>query len=176
MRIIAGRLKGRQFASPRGHRTHPMSDKMRGALFNTLGDIGGLSLLDAFAGSGAVAFEAASRGAKPVVAIDEDRQAHRAISENLGSLGLTQTVKLIQASVEAWLRTSDERFDIVIADPPYERPQLPLITKLAARVNNSGLLVVSLPPGLKLDTAPELHELAVKNYGDGQLLFYRVAR
>ncbi|MBX4199607.1 RsmD family RNA methyltransferase, partial [Candidatus Saccharibacteria bacterium] len=53
MRIISGQLKGRNFASPRGHKTHPMSDKMRGALFNILGDIEGLSFLDAFSGSGA---------------------------------------------------------------------------------------------------------------------------
>jgi 16S rRNA (guanine966-N2)-methyltransferase len=85
MRIIAGRLGGRHFASPQGRRTHPMSDKMRGALFNALGDIDGLSVLDAFAGSGALAFEAVSRGAGHAVAIDVDKSAQRAIAENIST-------------------------------------------------------------------------------------------
>ena len=68
MRIIAGTLKGQQFQTPHSHKTHPMGDKIRGALFNVLGDIEGLSFLDAFSGSGALAFEAASRGAASVLA------------------------------------------------------------------------------------------------------------
>src|ERR1700756_1715958 len=103
MRIIAGRLGGRRFASPRGHRTHPMSDKMRGALFNSLGELAGLSVLDAFAGSGALAFEAVSRGAKGAVAIDLDRSAQQAIAANITALGLQDQVKLVRASAGAWL-------------------------------------------------------------------------
>src|SRR5438445_6894886 len=108
MRIIAGRLGGRQFASPRGHRTHPMSDKMRGALFNALGDLSGLTVLDAFAGSGALAFEAVSRGAQHVVAIDVDKSAQRTIAKNITALGLADRVKLVRASAGAWLTTTDE--------------------------------------------------------------------
>ena len=70
MRIIAGDLKGREFKSPRGRTTRPMSEKTRGALFNTLGDIEGLSVLDGFAGSGALVFEAISRGAVSALAIE----------------------------------------------------------------------------------------------------------
>jgi 16S rRNA (guanine966-N2)-methyltransferase len=76
MRVIAGFLGGRNFDSPGGHRTHPMSDKVRGAVFGVLGDIKGLSVLDAFAGSGALSIEAVSRGAKYAVAIDVDKRAH----------------------------------------------------------------------------------------------------
>jgi 16S rRNA (guanine966-N2)-methyltransferase len=54
MRIISGRLGGRQFEAPKGHKTHPMSEKMRGALFNVLGDISGLNVFDAYGGSGAM--------------------------------------------------------------------------------------------------------------------------
>src|SRR3954464_3149409 len=98
MRIIAGRLGGRQFNSPKGHRTHPMSEKGRGALFNALGDISGLTVLDAFAGSGALSFEAISRRAASVLAIDSDKNAQRAIAENIASLGLSRQVKLIKTS------------------------------------------------------------------------------
>src|SRR4051812_42000237 len=114
MRVIAGGLSGRQFTSPRGRRTHPMSDKMRGALFNTLGDIGGLTILDAFAGSGAIGFEAISRGASRATAIDSDRGAQRAIAENVNKLGLGSQVKLIKTSAASWLRTTKDQFDVVI--------------------------------------------------------------
>ena len=131
MRIIAGSLGGRQFVSPRGHRTHPMSDKIRGALFNALGDIGGLSVLDAFAGSGALGYEAISRGARHVTAIDSDPAAQRAIAENITSLKLSRHIKLIRASATAWLSTTDEAFDIVLCDPPYDDVQVALLAQLA---------------------------------------------
>lgn len=175
MRIIAGRLSGRQFASPRGHRTHPMSDKMRGALFNALGDIGGLTVLDAFAGSGALSFEAASRGAARVIAIDSDRQAQLTVSENVKSLGLKEQIKLIKASASAWLSTTEESFDVVVCDPPYDKPQPELLARLAGRVKPGGLAVFSLPPGLDLELPAAYQVLATKNYGDSKLVFYRRA-
>lgn len=173
MRIIAGKLSGRQFSSPRGHRTHPMSDKMRGALFNVLGDIDGLSVLDAFAGSGALGFEAISRGAARVTSLDQDRQAQQTIIANITSLGLEGRVKLVKASANAWLSTSDDEFDIVLCDPPYENPQLPLLNRLAGRVRPDGVAVFSLPPGLKPDLPGNYELLTAKDYGDGQLVFYR---
>src|SRR3954470_23836038 len=98
MRIIAGQLKGQQFQAPHGHKTHPMSDKMRGALFNVLGDIEGLTFLDAFAGSGALAFEAASRGAKAVTAIEIDNSAHKTIGQNIKALHISTQVKAVKAN------------------------------------------------------------------------------
>src|SRR5437868_2924372 len=101
MRIIAGKLKGREFKSPHGHKTHPMSDKVRGALFNILGDIDELTFLDAFAGSGALAFEAVSRGAKSVAAIDKDSSAHKALEQNAKEL-CPRDVKVIKANAGGW--------------------------------------------------------------------------
>lgn len=173
MRVITGSLGGRQFAAPRGRRTHPMSDKMRGSLFNALGDIEGLSVLDAFAGSGALAFEAASRGASQALAIENDAAAQRAITENINSLGLSKPVKLVRASAAAWLRTTDAKFDIVLNDPPYENPQLPLLAQLAGRAKPGGLVVFSLPPKTSVVLPDDYALLSTKNYGDGQLVFYR---
>jgi 16S rRNA (guanine966-N2)-methyltransferase len=82
MRVVAGSLKGRIFNEPSGHQTHPMSEKVRGALFNALGDIEGLSVLDAFAGSGALSFEAVSRGAKSVVRLIKTRPRFTKVIEN----------------------------------------------------------------------------------------------
>ncbi|HVX58426.1 MAG TPA: 16S rRNA (guanine(966)-N(2))-methyltransferase RsmD, partial [Candidatus Saccharimonadales bacterium] len=166
MRIIAGNLKGREFKSPHGHKTHPMSDKIRGALFNVLGDVEGLTFLDAFAGSGALAFEAISRGAASALAIDNDRNAARALAENIQELKLGN-VKAVQASASAWSENNqDAKFDIVLLDPPYDNLQDNLLEKLADRhVKPGGLAVLSYPGSLEaLDLGFEI--AAVKSYGD----------
>lgn len=151
-----------------------MSDKIRGALFNALGDIDGLSLLDAFAGSGAVSFEAVSRGAGRAVAIDADRQAQRTIRENIAGLGLGDSVKTINASAEAWLSTADQSFDLVICDPPYDDVKPRLLARLAERCKLGGVIVFSLPPEAGVELSNDDYELlAGKNYGDATLSFYR---
>jgi 16S rRNA (guanine966-N2)-methyltransferase len=175
LRIIAGELGGRRFAGPGSHRTRPMSDKMRGALFNALGDLGGLSVLDAFAGSGALSFEAASRGAVHVMATEVDKTAQRTIARNIQELGLNSRVKLIQASSGAWLRTSDQRFDIILCDPPYDKPQPELLARLAQRVRPGGLIVFSLPPGMEAALPATFKQISRKDYGDSQLIFYRAS-
>lgn len=174
MRIIAGRLGGRIFGSPKSTKTHPMSDRARGGLFNTLGDIDGLMVLDAFAGSGALSFEAVSRGAQSTLAIESDRQAQKVIAENIESLGLGQQVKLIKTSANAWLTTAPKvAFDVVLCDPPYDDLQQALLTKLAKTVKPAGLLVLSWP-GKAEALSFENFEIAVQhNYGDIQLVFYR---
>lgn len=173
MRVIAGRLGGRQFASPRGRRTHPMSDKARGALFNVLGDVSGLTVLDAFAGSGALAFEAASRGASRVVAIDVDKSAQRTIAANITSLGLADRVKLVRASAGAWLTTTDDQFDVILCDPPYDDQQPALVAKLAGRAKTGGLVVLSSPLSSDAELADNFQRLTAKDYGDAKLSFYR---
>lgn len=176
MRIIAGKLGGRNFNSPAGHKTHPMSDKMRGALFNALGDIDGLTLLDAFAGSGALSFEAISRGAARVVAIDADRNAQHTIKENINKLGLDAQIKLVGASASAWLSTTDDQFDIVCCDPPYDDVQPKLLEQLAARTKIGGLTIVSAPPATKLELSDDYELVSSKDYGDASLRFYRRRR
>lgn len=176
MRIIAGQLKGRQFSSPHGSRTHPMSDKGRGALFNALGDISGLSVLDAFAGSGALGFEAISHGAAYVTLIDKDRSAQTSIAASITQLGLAMQAKLIKASANAWMSTADEQFDLVILDPPFEDLQPSLLLKLAERTKVGGIVILSLPPQANVSLPDVYRHLNTKNYGDNQLVFYRRTR
>ena len=174
MRVIAGRLGGRLFDSPHTHRTHPMSDKARGALFNILGDIGGMSVLDPFAGTGALSFEAVSRGASSALAIESDRPAQKVIEQNLHELGLDDEVKLVKASSNAWLTTNyDETFDLVLCDPPHDDLQPNLLTRLAQRVEPGGLLVLSWPSSQEVPDFNRFEKLEQRNYGDMQLAFYR---
>ena len=175
MRIIAGSLGGRKFNSPRTNATHPMGDKVRGALFNILGDIDDLTVLDAFAGTGAIGFEAISRGAASVTAIENDRSAQATITENKKLLGIEQQLKLIATTAGNWHKTADEtqRFDLVILDPPYQQLQRETLAQLATRVLTDGLLVVSWPLGEEPMDFDDFTQIERRSYGDAQLIFYR---
>ena len=177
MRVIAGELGGRFFAGPDSTATHPMAERVRGAMFNALGDIEGLTVLDAFAGSGALAFEAISRGAKSVVVVERDKRAQRIIAENIKTLGLAGRVKLIRAGASSWSETSqDELFDLVLCDPPYHDMQLSTVSKLISHVKPNGLMVLSYPGR---ESAPTVNGVVVvdksKSYGDAALAYYRKA-
>jgi 16S rRNA (guanine966-N2)-methyltransferase len=175
MRVIAGWLGGRNFASPHGHRTHPMSDKIRGALFGVLGDIKGLTVLDAFAGSGALAIEAISRGAKSAIAIEVDKTAHAVLSENLRSLGVDDRIKAIRAFAGAWsTRHQAEHFDLIFADPPYDTIPYRDLKNLPRHLAPSGTLVLSWPGKAEPLKFEGLKQVQNNHYGDAQLIFYQL--
>lgn len=172
MRVIAGTLGGRLFESPGGNRTHPMSDKMRGALFNSLGDVTGLTFLDAFAGTGALSFEAISRGALSAVAVDNDRKAQESLKANIENLNLNNRVKLVKANAGSWSDNNPaELFDLVLADPPYDKLNLGLLQKLGR--HTAGTFVLSWPGKTPAPELASLQQIAQKSYGDGQLVFYK---
>lgn len=174
MRVISGSLGGRSFESPHGHRTHPMSDKMRGALFGVLGDIHGLSVLDIFAGSGALAIESISRGAASAVAIDVDKGAHAIIVKNIEALGISDQIKTIKAYANAWsTRHQAQLFDIVFADPPYDHIPWRDMRVLQRHVKQGGLLVLSWPGKADWPAFDGLTMIENRLYGDSQLVFYR---
>jgi 16S rRNA (guanine966-N2)-methyltransferase len=174
MRVIAGYLGGRSFSSPGGHRTHPMSDKVRGAIFGVLGDIKGLTVLDAFAGSGALAIEAISRGAKHAVAIEVDKRAHVIITANIKDLGLEDRIKAIRAFTNAWsTRHQAELFDLVFVDPPYDNIPYRDLKSLPRHLKDGGTLVLSWPGKMEALKFEGLQAVQTKNYGDAQLVFYQ---
>lgn len=152
-----------------------MSEKVRGALFNVLGDINGLSLLDAFAGSGALSFEAVSRGAARVVAIDKDRAAHSVLERNLKELDLPVQIHIVRANTGGWsIHNMEKKFDIVLLDPPYDDLQLTLLQKLIKRhLKSSGIAVLSYPGKKEAPKFVDTKLVEDKNYGDAQLVFYR---
>lgn len=174
MRIISGSLGGREFKSPPGHRTHPMSDKIRGAIFNMLGDIKGLTLLDAFGGSGALSLEAVSRGASHATAIDVDKAACTTMHQNIAQLGIQAMVKVTCANITRWsLKNQKAMFDLIICDPPYDKVQIAVIQKLTRHLKDNALLVLSWPGHLPIPELSGLTTLTCKQYGDAQIIFYR---
>ncbi len=174
MRVVAGKLGGQNFEAPKGHRTHPMSEKARGALFASLGDIEGLTVLDCFSGSGALSIEAVSRGATEVVAVEHDINAYKTIAKNYKKLGIETIAKAIKANVTGWSnRHPNTVFDIVLCDPPYDDIQYKIIRKVARHVNGQGTLVLSLPSNHDTLTLEGLEVVLNKDYGDAQLVFYK---
>ena len=127
-RIIAGSAKGRRLEVPHGG-TRPTSDKIREAIFSRLeswGVLDGARVLDLFAGSGALALEALSRGAQRAVLVDSSTKAARVAKINVSSLGLGNRARVIPTSAKAYLGSSPGQFDVVFVDPPYamEEPEL----------------------------------------------------
>ncbi|MFT3833636.1 MAG: 16S rRNA (guanine(966)-N(2))-methyltransferase RsmD [Micropruina sp.] len=127
-RIIAGSRKGHRLHTPGGDGTRPTSDRVREAAFGVLaselgraGDasemLAGRAFLDLYAGSGAVALEAASRGASSVVAVEQDRRAADVIRRNVRETGLV--ARVVASSVEKYLAQEPTAFDICWLDPPY---------------------------------------------------------
>lgn len=175
MRVISGRLGGRMFDSPRGHRTHPMSEKIRGAIFNMLGDIRGLRFFDAFAGTGALTIEAISRGAKHVTAVEIDMEAFKTIMQNVKALEIDEQVKLHRKDAKSWSRNNkDAQFDVVLIDPPYDAVPYTLLHKLATHAKPGGIVIYSLPPDHDFKLSTQDYSLEVdKAYGDATLLVYR---
>lgn len=151
-----------------------MSDKIRGAVFNMLGDIEGLTVLDAFAGSGAIGFEAISRGASKVLLIELDKGAFLTIKQNVETLGLEDVVTAIRGNIKGWSSNhSEQMFDIVVCDPPYDAVLEILIHKIARHVDNSGTLVVSWPSSEPIPVVPGMEMLRHKTYGNATLVVYR---
>jgi 16S rRNA (guanine966-N2)-methyltransferase len=172
MRIIAGALGGRNFDST-AKVTHPMSEKMRGAIFSSLGDIEGLSILDVCSGSGAISFEAISRGAENAVAVESNKKAQGDIALNIKKLDLGTKVKLVSANFYSWQQYNHEKFNIIIVDPPYDDTQIYQIAFLETKLENSGIFILSLPPDSELPEFKNLEILSEKLYGDSKLVFYK---
>jgi 16S rRNA (guanine966-N2)-methyltransferase len=125
MRVIAGSHGGRRLKAPAGRGTRPTADRVREALFSMLGGLDGQTVLDVFAGTGALGIEALSRGAEQVVFVERDAGAARTLRENLVSLGIDQRgVELRRCDALAALRGARERgetYDLIFIDPPYSQ-------------------------------------------------------
>lgn len=144
LRIIGGEWRSRKLLIVEAPGLRPTPDRVRETLFNWLQhDIPGAKVLDVFAGSGALGFEAASRGAAEVVMLENHPQAQRTLAGNIEKLG-AQQVHLVCAEALAWLRqTSGRPFDVVFLDPPYASG---LMGPCCELLEQRGLLV----PGAKI--------------------------
>lgn len=182
MRIISGQFGGRIIQSPHNNITHPMSEKMRGALFNALGDISGLTFFDPFAGTGACSLEAVSRGASHATLIEANTDSFKVILSNANELGISVQITAIRGNCSGWSNNNkSKQFDIVLSDPPYKAKDIniALAFKMAIHTKEGGIFVLSAPPDqhdtveLRFSQQKNLEFIMHKKHGDGGLYFYR---
>lgn len=162
---------------PKGIR--PTQDKVRKAVFDILGDINGLSFLELFAGSGAVGFEAASRGVTELTLVEESRDALKEIRNNIESLSLT-SCNLYPFAAEKAIRAfyKDKlKFDIIFIDPPYYKDMAKKTLQMLGGYDilaPNGLLVVQhFKKDILQNKAGDLKLFRESKYGDTILSFYR---
>jgi 16S rRNA (guanine966-N2)-methyltransferase len=175
MRIIAGTHRGRRIAAPKGAQTRPTGDRVREALFNLVGPVDGASVLDLYAGSGALGLEALSRGARRCVFVETDAAACAVIRRNLESLGLSGGI-VDRRDALAVLRAeaaAGRRHDLVLLDPPYERwAELePRLAELLPRVVSAAGMVVVETDARHEPTLP-LDRVTTRRYGSARLTLF----
>jgi 16S rRNA (guanine966-N2)-methyltransferase len=176
MRVVAGSRKGHRISAPRGVVTRPTGDRVREAAFSLVGPVDGASVLDLFAGSGALGIEALSRGAARCVFVESDRGACAVITRNLEKLKLTSAI-VLSHDVEHALREERgrrHRYDLVLADAPYEaweRHEASLGELLPDVLQPDGLAVVEtaarVEPQLPLDLVTS------RRYGSARITLFR---
>ena len=143
MRIIGGEFRRRLISFPDAEGLRPTPDRVRETLFNWLGQtLHGKTCLDLFAGSGALGFEAASRGAERVDMVEVNRKVFRALQENIEKLGCVNVFVHAQDGLEFATR-DNRRYDVIFLDPPFQSDYLPrLLEILPERLNENGMIYV----------------------------------
>lgn len=178
MRILAGEWRGQTLAQPKTRAVRPMSEKLRAAIFDVLGPVDGLVVLDTYAGSGAAGLEALSRGAELVEAIEANGGVSRTIQANAKTLGADWGYILHQMTVETWLASPRQqpaaaRYDLILADPPYQQLDGDVLGRLTHFLKPDGILVVSHSSKLASPVLESGELIQAKTYGDSALSFYR---
>ncbi len=177
MRIVAGSARGRRLLAPHGRDTRPTSDKVRGAVFNVLGQFfEGGAVLDLYAGTGALALEALSRGCQRAVCVDDDRAAAEVIRHNAAACGFTGRVEIRREPVSIALgRLPRATFTLAFLDPPYALGPGEALPGLAPVLAPGG--VVTAEHDARRPPATRYGALALadrRKYGDTGISIYRL--
>lgn len=175
VRIIAGKFGGRTIDAPGRSSTHAMGERIRNAMFNSIGDeIGGARVLDAFAGSGAIGLEALSRGANTVTFVEKDRIAAKIIVANCKLLDVGDKSEVIKTTINNWLETSNPQlYDVIFADPPYHDEQFSTVKKLFSLLKPNGLMVLSHTGIREVPVQNEIVVVDNRSYGNAHLTYFR---
>ena len=175
MRIVAGSRKGHRIAAPKGVVTRPTGDRVREAAFSLIGPVDGASVLDLFAGSGAMGLEALSRGASSCVFVERDREAARVIQANLEKLRLTGAT-VANRDVASVLREERDRgrsYDLVLVDPPYEewKSYEQFVADLVPALLGASALVV-VETSARVEPELPLDLVTTRRYGSARITVF----
>ncbi len=183
LRVIAGEHRGRRLATPAGRDTRPTADRVREAVFSILGPIGGVEVLDLFAGSGAMGIEALSRGASSATFVDRARPACDCIRANLDALGVSDHARVVCRDWRQALaadHATGRFYGLCLIDPPYSvlaRIGDAIADALAPIVSPGGHVVVEGPASSPLPTLGVLPvaDRTDRTYGSTRITVIRVA-
>ena len=183
MRVIAGRAGGVRLAVPK-HGVRPTMDRVKAAIFSSLGEaIIGARVLDLFAGTGALGIEALSRGAASAIFVEDDRQSAEAIERNLAKTKLKARVRHQDVFDFLRQRSNADRFQIIFADPPYEKGQhdqnctekLLNNESLPQLLEPTGIFVLEKRPSETVSEMKLWRVIRQKSYGATEVLFLSTA-
>lgn len=175
MRVIAGRLGGRQLLAPKGWKVRPTSERVREAIFSALGEIEGSTVADLYCGTGALGIEAISRGAAKAVLVDRDT---RPALGNVHNLGLTAEIDLVRSGAPEWVPSvPDGSFDLIFIDPPYrEAAQVAAgLDPELARILAPGGRVIAESDNRGPLEFPSLETVRERRYGRTVVTFHRLS-
>ena len=176
MRIVAGIARGRPLAAPPGNGTRPTSDKVRGAIFNVLGQFfDGGDVLDLYAGTGALALEALSRGVSSATCVEQDRRVAEVLRKNAASCGFGDVVEVRVEPVERALGALAGRgYTLAFLDPPYAVGPGPALAGLAACLSHGAFAVAEHDAReTPADRGPGLALVDRRRYGSTGISIYR---
>jgi 16S rRNA (guanine966-N2)-methyltransferase len=180
MRIIAGELKGRRLKTPTWQGLRPTSDKLRETLFNVIAArVAGATVLDGFAGTGAIGLESLSRGAARVVFVESDRRAIQLIRANVELCGVGDRCAIIRGTVEHALHNeiAGDRFDLVMLDPPYDfAPLAAMLGAVARHVASDGLVILEHAARRSVPAVDLLRAIRTVRSGDSTLTMFEAHR
>lgn len=176
MRIITGLYKGRHFDIPRTFKARPTTDFAKENIFNVLNGytaFDGVAALDLFAGTGSISLEMLSRGCRPVVSVEADRDHARFIGECMKKIGTTDHV-LVRGDVFRFVKKCGGQFGLIFADPPYALENLATIPQL---IFEHGLLgpggIFVLEHGKGYDFSHDEHFVEHRHYGSVNFSLFR---
>lgn len=178
LRIVAGEKRGRLIRVPKEDGVRPTSEVVREAVFNVLGEIGGLRVLDLFAGSGAMGLEALSRGADHCVFVERDPKTLAMLRKNISILGYEAECKVLMSDYRTAtraLKIEETIFDLLFVDPPYRmlaEVEAELTGSISALLSSGGVMVVEGPSGHGNDFG--LSPVFERSYGDTKVTMVRV--
>ncbi|MGE5445092.1 MAG: 16S rRNA (guanine(966)-N(2))-methyltransferase RsmD [Ignavibacteriales bacterium] len=177
LRVLTGTAKGRKLKVPKGRGVRPTTSRIKKSIFDTLGDISGLNVLDLFAGSGGLGIEALSREAAHVTFIEKNPTVYRVIRGNISLCGFLDRATLIRAHYEGALKRlkkGREKFDLIFIDPPYVsygRKQVgDFIRESAGLLEDGGVVVIE--HNYKIEDSPEGFKRITKPFGGTQVSFF----
>lgn len=176
MRIISGSRRGHKLFEFEGMKIRPTTDRVKESLFNLIQDyVDESSVLDAFAGSGALSFEALSRGAKKCVALDIDSDSISLIKKNAEALKFSD-IEIIQKDANDFLSQTNEEFSLIFLDPPYNKGFIePIIDKIVSRniLSSDGIIVLESDQSDMHCEFSGLSILKQKRYGRTYITIYQ---